>query len=122
MAQWTRVGEIPKKIPVNFVVDSEKYPELAAWIYSFPHGEMGKTVREILNRHAMMGAKAAEPQPASPSGGGRQARGGEQSEPRPALPVEPVDRDSLTVNEGPREVRGMDAGTADTLRRLDEMA
>lgn len=120
MAQWTRVGEIPKKIPVNFVVDSEKYPELAAWIYSFPHGEMGKTVREILNRHAIMGAKAAEPQSARAPEGARQARGGEQSEPRPALPVEPVDR-PLVVSDGPGEVRAMDAGTASTLRELDGM-
>lgn len=58
MAKWTRVGDIPNKIPVNFVVDSRQYPELAAWIYAFPHGEMGKAVREILNAHAKGGAPA----------------------------------------------------------------
>lgn len=56
MAKWTRVGDIPKKIPVNFMVDSSKYPELAAWIYAFPHGDMGKTVRDILNAHLLSGA------------------------------------------------------------------
>lgn len=120
MAKWTRVGEIPKKIPVNFVVDSEKYPELAAWIYSFPHGVMGKTVRDILNHHAKLEASGGEAQPGRP-GDDIQAREGEQSPPRPALQVEssvglaPAGNDSE-----PKEVGGMDAGTANTLRQLDQ--
>lgn len=117
MAKWTRVGEIPKKIPVNFVVDSEKYPELAAWIYSFPHGEMGKTVRDILNRHAKGQEGAGEPRSDIPSGDG-----GERREPLPALQVAPGGRPPLEGGEAPREVRGMDAGTASTLQQLDEMS
>lgn len=105
MAKWTRVGEIPKKIPVNFVVDSEKYPELAAWIYSFPHGEMGKTVRDILHRHAK-----------------GQGVGGERREPQPALQVAPAGRPAIESGEAPREVRGMDVGTASSLQQLDEMS
>lgn len=117
MAKWTRVGEIPKKIPVNFVVDSEKYPELAAWIYSFPHGEMGKTVREILNHHATLEAGGDEPQPGGQSGDDARVRGGGRNPPRPTLQVEPAVR---APTEGGEEVRGMDAGTASTLRQLDQ--
>jgi hypothetical protein len=120
MAKWTRVGEIPKKIPVNFVVDSEKYPELAAWIYSFPHGAMGKTVRDILNHHAKLETGVGEPQP-DRSGDDVRVQGGGQSPPRPALQVESsVGRAPAGDDPEPMEVRGMDAGTANTLRQLDQ--
>lgn len=114
MAKWTRVGDIPKKIPVNFVVDSDKYPELAAWIYSFPHGEMGKTVREILSDYA----KAAVPTPSVPVS---------QTAPSPAVPtpIRPASPPRVAQPEAEQDESsdsvssGMDATTAGYLKQLD---
>lgn len=140
MAKWTRVGEIPKKIPVNFVVDSDKYPVLAAWIYSFPHGEMGKTVRDILNAHALAAegggvgadvprrgaggsvtATAVDFQPPAGFARGAGSGNGGRGDVRPhegqsgaiVLNTDPPGGDS-------DQPSGMDAGTANTLNQLDQ--
>lgn len=127
MAKWTRVGEIPQRIPVNFVVDSTKYPELAAWIYAFPHGEMGKAVRDILDRHVKTatretpertgggdvprhpGLASAPSRPETPAG---------REEPRRQPDVRPSHHPGAPEGEPPRG--GMDGGTANVLNELDQ--
>lgn len=131
MAKWARVGEVPKKVPVNFVVDSDKHPVLAAWIYSFPHGEMGKTVRDILNTYAQRAAAGGNE---AGGGGGavmspREGGGGGGGAPRGEGVGRQEDQSRATVHGAavPREADGdseqqasMDAGTARTLNQLDE--
>lgn len=128
MAKWTRVGDIPKKIPVNFVVDSDKYPALAAWIYSFPHGEMGKTVREILDAHAQADAgrvganMTTDTYTRSAQGGSVDARLHEgQSGVATSKTAPHEDRPTSGGGLSPHKGQaGMDAGTANALNQLDQ--
>ncbi len=127
MAKWTRVGEIPQRIPVNFVVDSTKYPELAAWIYAFPHGEMGKAVRNILDRHV----KATTPETPGRAGGDdvphRSGLADTPSRPEtPAVREEPRRQPDVRPSHHPGAPEdgatrgGMDGGTANVLNELDQ--
>lgn len=126
MAKWARVGDIPKKIPVNFVVDSERYPALAAWIYSFGHGEMGKTVRDILNNHVLSSQGKAQAVPTARSDTPASRPAVQQqavSQPHPAVLPAPADQDpgagQVSGDGDDHQPPSMDAGTASALMQLD---
>ncbi len=126
MAKWARVGDVPEKIPVNFVVDSRLYPELAAWIYSFPHGSMGKTVRNILSEYAKGNPVHSEVAPVK--------KGSGQAPDMPGTanpignPVEPAAKAAQQVAVPQRQPVAIDGGTgektmdADTAASLNQLS